>query len=112
MKNPNTDALKFKSMYLLKISEKAKDLSAIVEEIYDAKHWVDMCQEDLAATIEQDASENPCHEQVEDAKRRFNRANNSLKECLNSFGPIEAELRNFKDEVECLGTEVNKFTKD
>ena len=112
MKNNDTESLKYKSFYLNKISEKAKELADKVEEVYDAKHWLDMCREDLATTIEDQSEGDADAEDIESAKGRLARANQSMLNVMGNLLSLEIELRHFKDDVECLGTEVIKFTKD
>jgi prefoldin subunit 5 len=112
MKNTNTEALQYKSFYLNKMAEKAKHLSAMVEEVYDAKHWVDMCKDDLESTLEGDSDDGVDVDEVERSKARLARAERSLDEVAKQLHLLEAELRNFKDDIECLGTELTKFIKD
>lgn len=112
MKNKDTEALQYKSFYLNKISEKAKELADKVEEVYDAKHWLDMCRDDLATTIEDEKDGDADAEDIEAAKGRLARANQSMLNVMGNLLSLEIELRHFKDDVECLGTEVIKFTKD
>lgn len=112
MRNTNTEALKYKSFYLNKMADKAKHLSAMVEEVYDAKHWVDMCKEEVEACLEGDSDGEPCHDEVDRERARLARAEASLEEVVSKLHLLEAELRNFKDDIECLGTELTKFTKD
>lgn len=112
MKNPNTEALHYKSFYLNKMSEKAKRLSGMVEEVYDAKQWVDMCEEEVKDALEGDTDGVVDNEDVEASKARLGRANRTLDEIVSQLGRLEADLRNFKDDVECLDTELAKFTKD
>lgn len=112
MKNKDTEALQYKSFYLNKISEKAKELADKVEEVYDAKHWLDMCRDDLATTIEDEKDGDADAEDIEAAKGRLARANRSMSEMVATMSLLETELRHFKDDVECLGTEVIKFTKE
>ena len=112
MKNTNTEALKYKSFYLNKMAEKASHLSAMVEEVYDAKHWVDMCKEEVESDLESDSDDGVDADEVGRSKARLARAEASLDEVVQKLNLLEAELRNFKDDVECLGTELTKFIKD
>ena len=112
MRNLDTEAIKLKSLYLKKISEKAAQLAICVDEIYDAKHWLDMCEEDLSYTLSQDTNETPCRDEVDEAKRVHKKAKDGLASVLRDYSILECQLRHFKEDVECLGTEVFKYTED
>lgn len=107
MKNPNTEALKAKVDFLRYLSKTANSLANSTDEVYDAKQWLDMCEEEVANTDEDIGQEETAR-----CLDRLSRAKKSLEEMTKNNEKLEGALQDFKDNVEYLSTEVQKLTFD
>lgn len=107
--NYETTALQNKADFLNKLSETARSLSDAVETLADASATLDLANDELLTDLEGDENGDVDNDAVADSKKAVAAKEAELAKALLKVEQLEARLRNFKDDVGHLGSEIKNL---
>ena len=109
MKSQKTKNAEFKYNLLRRMAKKANEIANKVEEIADASHWVDMCEEEVKTTKQDYADGFLEAEEVAISEERLKRAIASFNDLKKEAQMLDAHIGNFKDDAACLEADIKIY---